>query len=436
MKRIIAVLLGLVLVLGCMVPAFAEDAPAAVKSGAYLVADAGSGAPLFGRRWTEPCDPSALTKLMTLGMACEKAGGCWDTPLTVSAQTSEDFAAAGASHISLQAGESAPLKDFLYAVMLSGANDACNVLGEYISPDGTLSGGIAAMNARAAALGLEHTHFVNCHGMTQQGQTSTPEELMQILHWALAQPGFSEIFACAEPYTMEAAGAQSEPRTFQLKDRLRLPGPGQNEAITGSKGGYTDAAGRSYACLAQKDGKAVLCVVMQAPDEVFLAQDMSAILDHAFTMYQLVTVPAQTVPAPVTVQGGGQPLGTARAVIPAFSVLLHTSLAEDAVKLKATDTLYTMGGPLPRAQFSIAGGGMQADGQLWQEMQLAGLEGIFSSVPGQPLARGKKSENKWKIPGPDSPIWVPGLILLVTLLLLTVIKVWQVRRKRLHQGTK
>ena len=435
MKRFAAVLLCLLLVLGCMAPAYAAQVPAGVQSPAYLVMDAVSGLVLFGQQPDAACDPAALTKLMTLGMACEKADGSWDIPLTVSGEAVSSFDHAGASHISLAEGESASLADFLHAVMLSGANDACNVLAAYISPDGTLAGGVAAMNEKARALGLENTHFANSHGMTEAGHQSTPRELLQILRWALAQPGFADLFTRSDAYTMAATAQQSQ-RVFRLKEPLRMGGAGSSPAVLGAKSGYTDAAGHTCACLARQDGKTLLCVVLQAPDQTALVQDVNTILDEAFAQYRLVNVAAQTAQKPVSVRGGGQVLGTSGASVPGFTVLLHQSLGADALTLAETETLYTMGGTLPAARFTVDGGGVQLDGTILRPMQLTDLQAVIAAVPGQPLKRQEKLPPARKILASITPLEALALILAGILIVLTVIKVWQVKRNWLHHDGK
>ena len=53
---------------------------------------------------------------------------------------------------------------FLGLLLVSG-NDAANTLARLGSPDGTLAGGLAAMNAEAKYLGADDTHAVDSNGL-------------------------------------------------------------------------------------------------------------------------------------------------------------------------------------------------------------------------------------------------------------------------------
>ena len=131
---------------------------------------------------------------MTLGLACQKAQGNWDgVKLTVSHEDVYSLAGTDSSHIALREGEEVPLQDALYGTMIASANDGANLLAEYFG-GGTIEGGVAAMNAQVQALGLEHTHFANPHGISGDDHYTSCYDMAQILRWALTQPGF-EIFS-------------------------------------------------------------------------------------------------------------------------------------------------------------------------------------------------------------------------------------------------
>ena len=61
------------------------------------------------------------------------------------------------STANLSPGEIMSLQDLLYCAMVESANEACNIIGEYIA--GSLSAFVERMNARAQELGCSGTHF-------------------------------------------------------------------------------------------------------------------------------------------------------------------------------------------------------------------------------------------------------------------------------------
>ena len=78
-----------------------------------------TGLVLAQQNMNEELHPASITKVMTLGLACEKAQGKWDNvKLTVSHEDVYSLAGTDSSHIALQEGEEVPLTDALYATMM------------------------------------------------------------------------------------------------------------------------------------------------------------------------------------------------------------------------------------------------------------------------------------------------------------------------------
>ena len=160
----------------------------------------------------EELHPASITKVMTLGLACQKAQGNWDgVKLTVSHEDVYSLAGTDSSHIALQEGEEVPLQDALYGTMIASANDGANLLAEYFG-GGTIEGGVAAMNAQVEALGLEHTHFANPHGISNDDHYTSCYDMAQILRWALEQPGFETVFTRNERSEERRVGKECRSR--------------------------------------------------------------------------------------------------------------------------------------------------------------------------------------------------------------------------------
>ena len=147
MKKQIAVLCTVLLwVCAVFAPMARAAGPALSATEAYCIIDADTGLVLAQQNMDEELHPASITKVMTLGLACEKAQGQWDgVSLEVTHEDVYSLAGTDSSHIALQEGEHVPLTDALYATMMASANDGANLLSEYFG-DGTIAGGVAAMN--------------------------------------------------------------------------------------------------------------------------------------------------------------------------------------------------------------------------------------------------------------------------------------------------
>ena len=89
MKKFTAALCTVLLLIGAvLVPGAAAAGPALANTRAYCIMDADTGLVLAQQNMDEELHPASITKVMTLGLACEKAQGDWDdVKLTVTHET-------------------------------------------------------------------------------------------------------------------------------------------------------------------------------------------------------------------------------------------------------------------------------------------------------------------------------------------------------------
>lgn len=376
-------LLAAIAALGAL-PAGAAG-PALENTLAYCIIDADTGLVLAGQNMDMELHPASITKVMTMGLACEKAQGVWDTLCTVSHDDVYSLAGTDSSHIALQEGEQAPLQDLLYATAMASANDAANVLAEYFG-GGTIEGGVEAMNAQVEELGLQHTHFANPHGISSDEHYTSCQDIAQILRWALSQPGFEDLITRNEIYVMEPTNLQPVTRYFSLDDSLRI---GSSRyyipSILGSKTGYTNIARYSYVCLAEQNGVRLICATIHSELKTDKYADVATLLDYAFSQWTGTTqIPGGTETRQLEVAGGGGAVGAVAVTDPGVSLLLAPGLsAEDvSVTLELPDQ-YLMGSQLEAfAVYTVNGGDAQQTASVRVPLHLDGLEALFDSSRG------------------------------------------------------
>ena len=377
MKKHIAMLCAVLLTaLAAFAPGAAAAGPALTATEAYCIIDADTGLVLAQQNMNEELHPASITKVMTLGLACEKAQGKWDNvKLTVSHEDVYSLAGTDSSHIALQEGEEVPLTDALYATMMASANDGANLLAEYFG-GGSIEGGVAAMNAQAKELGLEHTHFANPHGISDEDHYTSCYDMAQILRWALTQPGFETLF------TMGPTNVQPVTRYFHQQDKMRV---GSSRyyipAILGSKIGYTNIARYSYVCLAEQNGVRLICVTMQSQIKTDKYNDVRTLLDDAFARYTGYTeIPAQGVTGELEVAGGGSTLGTVTVSDPGVKLLLADGLtaADVSVTLELPERYLLGVDPAVYAVYTIHGRDVQETASVRVPAAVTGLEELLA----------------------------------------------------------
>lgn len=407
-QRFLCLLAALALTLALAPGADAVGPAAASES--YVVMDADTGQVLLAGNMDAPKNPASITKIMTMALACEKAAGDWTVPLTVSHEDVYSLHGTGSSHIALMEGETVALADMLYAAELVSANDAANVLAAYVG-GGTIAGGVEAMNAKAAELGLQNTHFANPHGITDEAHYASAYDMAVILRWALAQPGFEQLFCASELYTMPATNLQPEQRFFSMQDYIRLAGKNAYvSTVIGSKTGYTDLARYTYACLAEQDGVRLICVVMHSQLRTEKFADVRLLLEYAFANFHRVEIPAGQQSARVEVAGGGDGMGTLELTAPAVSLLLCDGLTADNVQVSLdVPERWVLGGDFEAAAvYTVDGAGSQESCAVRVPLQPEGLEALFAENRGKALPAGGDPEGG--LPG-----WIVPAVLVAAL---------------------
>ena len=437
MKKHFAVLCAALLcLLAAFAPAASAAAPALTTTEAYCIIDADTGLVLAQQNMDEELHPASITKVMTLGLACEKAQGKWDgVKLTVSHEDVYSLAGTDSSHIALQEGEQVPLTDALYATMMASANDGANLLAEYFG-GGTIADGVAEMNAQVEELGLKHTHFANPHGISDDDHYTSCYDMAQILRWALTQPGFETLFTRNEMYTMASTNVQPVTRYFHQQDKMRV---GSSRyyipSILGSKIGYTNIARYSYVCLAEQNGVRLICVTMQSQLKTDKYNDVRTLLDYAFSTYTGYTdIPAQGVTQELEVVGGGAAMGTVTVSDPGIRLLLADGLtAEDVSVTLELPERYILGvDPEAYAVYTIQGRGLQESASVRVKAAVEGLEEVVAANANVELS---VSRDPKKTAGGLLAISL-GATVLAAVVVFAVIRVRTNRKKRRRSRSK
>ena len=409
MKKLTAALCAVLLVLCVCLPGASAAGPALSATRAYCIVDADTGLVLAQQNMNEELHPASITKVMTLGLACEKAQGNWDgVKLTVSHEDVYSLAGTDSSHIALREGEEVPLVDALYATQMASANDGANLLAEYFG-GGTIEGGVAKMNEQVEELGLAHTHFANPHGISDEDHYTSCYDMAQILRWALEQPGFEDVFTRSEMYSMQPTNVQPVTRYFSQQDKMRIGSSRYHIAsILGSKIGYTNTARYSYACLAEQDGVRLICVTMQSELSTDKYNDVRTLLDYAFSTFTNdVELPGGSVTAPLSVAGGGEALGTVTVTDPGVKLLLADGLsAKDVtVSLELPETYVLGTEPEVYAVYTIRGGTKQESTSVRVKAEISGLTELLENSTGTELEAAKAVQPKGRA------LWLLGISL-------------------------
>ena len=293
MKQWISLLL--ILAMGCFLCAPARAIPTAepypmpsVSARSAILMNPENGDVYFEKNADEPMGMASTTKLMTALVVLDSMDP--EDIITVS----EDAVGIEGSSIYLIKGEQLTVRQLLYALLLSSANDAAAALA--IALSGSVEAFSQRMNQRAEAMGLSHTHFTNPHGLYDEDHYTTARELSQIGAEVLRRPLLKEIVSTSKA-TIPHDTVPDQRLLVNHNKLLRT-----YEGAIGMKTGYTKATGRTLVSAAERNGMTLIAVTLNAPDDW---RDHTALLDYGFASYEKVVIaPAGTVSVSLPLTGG------------------------------------------------------------------------------------------------------------------------------------
>ncbi len=239
----------------------------AISAKRAILLDAQTGRVLYERNADERGLIASTTKIMTALIVCEQCNVLDRVRIPKQAVGIEG------SSIYLKEGEVLTVQELLYGLMLQSGNDAAVALAIYCG--GTVEGFVQLMNDKAHALGLSNTHFENPNGLDSPAHYSTAADLAALTAYAMENPIFRQTVS-TKTVTMG---------TRRLKNHNKLLW--QVDGADGVKTGFTRAAGRILVSSAERDGRRLIAVTMNDPDDW---KDHKALLEDGFARYHTVKI--------------------------------------------------------------------------------------------------------------------------------------------------
>jgi len=304
-KRAAAVFAVLLILSGAFLfPASAEGVYAPngePQAESVYIVNEDTGLVMYDKNGEERLYPASLTKIMSAIVILETVQ---DLDGTVGTMTSELLAmiqGSGSVVLNLVEGEQITMRQMLYAMLLASDGDAALLAAATTS--GSVAAFVAAMNAKAAALGCTNTNFTNPHGLHDDNHYSCAKDLYLMAKEALKYPVFSEIINSTR-YTIPATN-KNGPRTVVTTNMMlsyNLGGALYYEPARGIKTGFTTPAGPCLASIAEKDGQRYVIIMLKstlpgadgAVDRYGAFKTTKTLYDWLFSTYSLQTLLTRT----------------------------------------------------------------------------------------------------------------------------------------------
>ena len=258
-KRILgtaAALLAAVLLLPCPVQA--------ISAQKAILTDAQTGRVLYEKDADSRSLIASTTKIMTALVVCEQCN------VLDRMRIPKEAVGIEGSSMYLKEGEILTIQELLYGMMLHSGNDAAVALAIYCG--GTVEGFVQLMNDKAHRLGLTGTHFENPNGLDAPNHYSTARDLAALTAYAMENPIFAQ--------TVSTKSVRAGQRSLTNHNKLLW----QVEGADGVKTGFTKAAGRILVSSAVRQGRRIIAVTINAPDDW---NDHAVLIEDCFKTFTI-----------------------------------------------------------------------------------------------------------------------------------------------------
>ena len=240
----------------------------------YCVLD-DSGNVFIGKDIFKTFAPASITKVLTALVAAESVSP--DNEVTVTEEAVTDHLGILSSGVrpSFKPGEKMKVRDLLYALILPSTNAAGNILAFHIA--GSVEGFVDMMNEKVRELKLTHSHFMNPHGMDEDGHYTCAYDMAVILKAATENEVVKKILG-SYGYTIPETEYESARKVYAstgMQAVLSIPG------VFAAKPGATAKAASTMVTAVSRNGRSFYICTLHAdenPDQL----DVKNIVDYVY----------------------------------------------------------------------------------------------------------------------------------------------------------
>ncbi len=253
-----------------------------LASPSAILMEASTGTVLFEKNPDEMRSPASITKIMTLLLtfeALEKGRIKLEDEVTTSAYAKS----MGGSQVFLEEGEIQTVDTLIKCITVASGNDASVAMAEYVA--GSEAEFVNMMNEKAASLGMNNTHFLDCCGLSSDSAHHTTARDVAIMSRELITR-YPQIYNYTKIWMEDITHVTrqgSKPFTLSSTNKLLK----QYQWTTGLKTGSTNTAKYCFSATASKDGIDLIAVIMGAPDFKIRFSEAKSLLEYGFALTRL-----------------------------------------------------------------------------------------------------------------------------------------------------
>ena len=279
-KKILILLLLISIFIFLNENVFANDEPNINAKSAILI-DNKTNKILYNKNSNDRMFPASTTKIMTAILAIEncnlndKATASYNAVMTIPS---------GYSTANIQIDEELTIEQLLELLLVHSANDAANVLAEYVG--GSVDSFVSMMNTKANELGLSGTHFTNPYGLHDDNHYTTAHDLAILMQYCFKNDTFKKICgqaSCAIPQTNK-----SDPRKYSSTNEMLVANNSNYYPyLSVGKTGFTTEAGECLVSVAYHNDLELIGVILNSNSRF---NDTRSLYDYGFNNFSIQNI--------------------------------------------------------------------------------------------------------------------------------------------------
>lgn len=264
----------------------------------YALMDGATGRVLESRDETNPMANASTTKILTCIVALEN--GRLEDTVTIS----EHAASQPKVHLGVKAGETYPLKDLLYGLMLESYNDCAVAIAEHIG--GSVEGFADMLNKKAEEIGCTDTYFITPNGLDAEDENgfhhSTAQDLCKMMAYCVWEsPQKDEFLAITQTRNYEGS---TEGKSYAFSNKNAFLD--SMKGVLSGKTGYTSKAGYCYVMAFEQENEKY-CIALLAcgwpNNKNYKWYDTRELLNYGMEYYSNVKIDKISVSEKMQVDG-------------------------------------------------------------------------------------------------------------------------------------
>lgn len=245
---------------------------------------------LYAKNIHEKNYPASTTKILTCLLAMQNC--TMDETITFSHDSIYDVPSDGSRLGGVDTGDTMPMEQALYCVLVLSANEVASAVGEHVAEklgkEKTVEAFAELMNEKVASLGGTDSHFTNCNGLFDENHYTSAYDLALVGCEFFKNEQLCKM-SSTPSYHFRLKPDDEDDVWIASKNQLYKGKPYEYQYLLGSKTGFVSQSRQTLISAAEKNGMKLVCVVFR--DETpYQFEDTITLFQYGFENFQRVSI--------------------------------------------------------------------------------------------------------------------------------------------------